>query len=82
MASHNVRLSEAAHGLLRQFAEAEGKSMQAILEEALEEYKRKKFWSATNAAFQALQRNHKAWKEEQQERTLWDNALFDGLADK
>ena len=56
--------------------------MQAILEEALEEYKRKKFWSATNAAFQALQRNHKAWKEEQQERTLWDNALFDGLADK
>ena len=74
-----MRLSEAVHSLLRQFAEREGKSMQAIVEEALDEYRRKKFWNATNAAFGALKRNQRAWKREERERALWGNALLDGL---
>ncbi len=56
--------------------------MQAILDEALEEYRRKKFWQDTNAALRALKRQKSVWKEEQQERAVWDNALLDGIEEE
>ena len=52
--------------------------MQAILDAALDEYRRKKFWLETNAAFCRLSRNPRAWKQEQEERALWESTLPDG----
>ena len=79
MTSLNVRISEASHQALRQLAEGEGESMQSILAKALEEYRRKRFLEETNAAFEALRADRKAWAEEQTEREAWDNTLQDGL---
>ena len=78
MASQNVRISEASHQALQQLARLEGRSMQAILDTALDEYRHKKFWLETNAAFRRLSRNQRAWEQERKERALWENTLLDG----
>ena len=54
--------------------------MQAVLDKAIEQYRRDKFVRDANADFAALKRNKKAWKEELKERELWDQTLADGLA--
>ena len=65
---------------LRQLAEEEQQSMQAILDRALERYRRENFLRAANADFEALRCDPKAWKEELRERELWEQTLADGLA--
>jgi len=52
--------------------------MQAVLDEAIEHYQRDKFLDEVNAAYANLRRNPKAWKQEQDERALWDKTLADG----
>jgi hypothetical protein len=76
----NVRISPHAHELLRQLAKEEEESMQAVLDKAIEHYRREKFLRDANADFAALRRNSKAWKEELRERELWEQTLADGLA--
>jgi hypothetical protein len=76
----NVRISRRAHTLLRQLAEEEQRSMQAVLDRALERYRRERFLRAANADFERLRSDPKAWKEELRERELWEQTLGDGLA--
>ncbi len=78
----NVRISSRTHALLRQLAQEAGESMQAILDQAVERYRREKFLRAANADFAALKRNSKAWKEELRERRVWEQTLADGLDKK
>jgi hypothetical protein len=75
----NVRISPRAHQLLRQLAEEEHQSMQAILDAALERYRRENFLRAANADFEALKCDPRAWKEELRERESWEQTLADGL---
>jgi len=56
--------------------------MQAVLEEAIERYRRERFLHAANADFAALKKSPKAWTEELRERELWEHTLADGLAKK
>jgi len=53
--------------------------MQQVLERALSEYQRALFWKQVDIAYKNLRKNPKEWKEEQKERSLWDNTLLDGL---
>lgn len=78
----NIRLSPRAHAMLRQIADEEQQSMQAVLDEAIERYRREKFLHAANADFAALKSDPKAWKAELRERKLWENTLADGLPKK
>jgi len=77
-----VRLSQRAHTVLRQIADEEQQSMQAVLDKAIERYRRERFLHAANADFAALKSDPKAWKEELKERELWEHTLADGLAEK
>jgi len=77
----NVRLSPHAHEL-RQLAEEEDDSMQAVLDKAIERYRREKFLRDANADFAALKRNRRAWKQELKERELWEHTLSDGLVEE
>ena len=52
--------------------------MQTVLTEAIDSYRRKKFLAEANAAFAVLRNDPEAWKEEQQEREIWDQANKDG----
>ena len=81
-ASPNIRISLRSKTVLQALAKREGKPMQAVLDEAIEHYQRDKFLDEVNAAYAALRNDAIAWKEEQAERALWDNAVADGLNDK
>ena len=53
--------------------------MQAILDKALTEYQRKRFFEQLNADYEALRADPEAWAEYQSELALWDATLMDGL---
>jgi predicted transcriptional regulator len=75
----NVRISPHAHELLRQLAKKEDESMQAVLDKAIEHYRRETFLRDANADFATLKRTPRAWKKELKERELWEQTLADGL---
>ena len=77
--SPNIRITPHSKSVLRVLAKREGKPMQAVLDAAIEHYERDKFLDDANAAYAALRKDSKAWKEEQAERALWDKTLADGL---
>lgn len=81
ISSTNVRISGSAHLTLRRLARIEGSPMQAILDKALEQYRRETFLRAANADIAALKKDKKAWKEELAERRLWDKTLTDGAVE-
>ena len=78
-ASHtpNVRLSVRGHALLRQIAEEEQLSVQAVTEKVIESYRRERFLRGANADFAVLKSNPKEWTDELRERELWDHTLAD-----
>ena len=53
--------------------------MQAILDDAIEQYRRDRFFRELNENYIRLQADPKAWEEELAERQLWDAANTDGL---
>ena len=79
MPSANVRISSESRDTLRRLAREEREPMQAILDRAIERYRREKFLRDANADYAALRKNARAWKEELKERELWEQTLSDGL---
>ena len=79
MASATVRISEKSHQALRKLAAESGESMQAILDRAIEEHRRRLFLEAANAEYAALREDPEAWAEYQKELALWESTLMDGL---
>lgn len=53
--------------------------MQAILDQAVERYRRERFLDEANAAFERLQKDQEAWQSELDERQAWNVALQDDL---
>lgn len=82
MASTQVRISSATHQILRHLSTEIGESMQTIVEEAIEQYQRRRFLEGLNQDFKALKEDAQAWQEELAERALWDNTLLDGVETK
>ena len=54
MTSTTVRVSEPTHRTLRELSEQLGESMQRILDQAIEDYRRKRVLERTNAGYAAL----------------------------
>jgi predicted transcriptional regulator len=79
MPSVTVRISEKSWKTLCELAEKSGESPEAVLERAIEEYRRERFMEAANAAYAALRADPEAWAEYQKELALWDCTLMDGL---
>ena len=53
--------------------------MQAVLDEAIERYRRDTFFRDLNESYVRLQSDPEAWKQELAERQEWDGTLLDGL---
>ena len=79
MASVQVRVSGATHQMLSRLSEELGESMQTIVDQAVEQYRRRRFLEGLNQDFKALREDEQAWQEELAERALWDNTLLDGV---
>ncbi len=77
--SPTIRISPQSKATLRELANREGKPMQAVLDEAVEQYRRDTFFRALNESYSRVQADPKAWKQELGERQEWDTALMDGL---
>jgi predicted transcriptional regulator len=75
----NVRISESTHAALRSLANERGESMQAVLDKAIEEYRRCLFWEHVETAASELRKDSAAWQEEIDERQAWEATLADGL---
>ncbi len=79
MQSVNVRISSQSYQILKDLSREKGQTMQSLIDQALEELRRKKMLEAANEAFAALKADREAWREELAERGLWENTLVDGV---
>lgn len=81
MSTTTVRIPTHTRDLLHTLARQSGMSMQSVLEDALEQYRRQQLLEATNAAYATLQTDVVAWDDIERERLEWDQTLADGLED-
>ena len=81
MSSSTVRISKESSNILREIATQEKKSLQTILDAAIEDYRRHRFLQEANKAYSVLKENPKNWKVELEERKQWEATLFDGQRD-
>ncbi len=79
MGSTTIRISEAARATLRELAARSGEPMQTVLERAVEEYRRKRFFEQVNSAYAALREDPDDWRAEVAERAAVEGTLADGL---
>jgi len=77
--SQTVRISKNDHVVLAELSRISGKTMASTLSDAIRSHRRTLLLEATNAAYAELRKDPKAWKEELEERALWDTTLADGL---
>lgn len=81
MSTTTIRVTKKTHRVLRRLAERDGASIQQIIDQMLENFRREQFLDQVNKGYEALRKNPKAWMEELDERRLHDSALWDGLED-
>jgi hypothetical protein len=81
MSSSTIRISKESSTILREIAARENKSLQGVLDTAIEEYRRHHFLQQANKAYALLRENPKDWKAEQKERKQWETTLLDGQKD-
>lgn len=55
--------------------------MQDIIAKAVERYRRRRILEHTNAVYAALRDDPHRWREERDEREIWDCTVTDGIED-
>ena len=53
--------------------------MQSVIDQAIEDLRRRRLLDETNSAFSALKGDQTAWQDESEEREIWENTLLDGV---
>ena len=79
MQSTNVRISSQSYKVLKSLTKEKGQSMQSVIDQAIEDLRRRRVLEATNTAFSTLKADKAAWDEESDERGIWENTLLDGV---
>ena len=78
MPSTTIRISEFSRKMLRELAREEGKPLQLIVDQAIENYRRRRFLEGLSSDFAALRNDVEGWKCEEEERSAWDVTLGHG----
>lgn len=76
-----IRVSEESFLKINDMSRRMGISKQDIIDEALDKLERTSIMKQANEAYERLRQDPQAWKEEIEERALWDSTLKDGLED-
>jgi len=76
-----VRITNSTRDMLDEIEEKEGRTKSVLLADVVERYRRERFFASINSGYARLKRDKKAWKDELEERELWDSTLGDGLED-
>ena len=74
-----VRVDDTLHARLREIAEEEHRPIGQVIEDAIQQYEREKFWQGVHEDFARLKDEPVAWREYQDELELWDATAGDGL---
>jgi predicted transcriptional regulator len=82
MRQPTIRVSERTRETLSVLAHAASQTMGAVLDQAVEAYRRNRFLEDVNAAYAVLRDDPSAWAELEAERSAWDSTLADGLPDE
>jgi predicted transcriptional regulator len=77
-----IRVSKDIYNSVKTLAQQENENMQAIIEQAIADYKKKKFFESLNSAYAKLKSDPHAWEEELNEREEWDKVIDDGLVNE
>ncbi len=75
--SATIRITTETHNRLSELKQTTGMSMQAILERAVDMYRRQQMLVALNDAYAARQSDEAAWDELEAERNEWDTMRND-----
>jgi len=75
-----IRVSRRIYLTIKSLAETQNENMQEVIEEAINEYKKKKFFEEMNEAYMKirLQKDNESDKESSD----WDAAISDGVEDE
>ena len=82
IATTTIRISVEAHRVLKSICARRGLSLIEAVDEMLEAWERQQFFDAFNQAYAAVREDPRAWKAEQEERSVWDTALMDNQEDE
>lgn len=74
-----IRISREIYNVVKTLAQERNENMQDVLEHAITEYKKKKFFEELNEAYFKLKSDEKMWEDELEEREQWDRTLVDGI---
>jgi hypothetical protein len=74
-----IRVSKETYETVKSIAQQQNQKIQAVVEQAVKDLKKKKFFDNLNADYTRLKGNPAAWSEERIERQEWDAVLTDGL---
>ena len=80
--SLTIRVSRSTHELLRGLADQSNATITAMVDEAVRDLQRKKFWADFNAKCKTVQADPEAWADLRHEDAAWDATLADGLAEE
>lgn len=76
-----VRVREHVHATLQALSKEMDESIQDIVEEAVEAFRRQRMLDQHNEAYAALKADPQRWQDELEERRGWDRATADRLGD-
>ena len=82
MSTVTVRIPEKTNLQIKQLAEECDATKTQIIQKAIDVYQRQIYFERLNADFAALRADPVAWKEELEERKLWEATLADGLEEE
>lgn len=74
-----VRVEDNVHATLIELATEEHRPIGRVIEDAIERYKKEKFWRGVQDDFDRLKSDPVAWSDYQNEVAEWDAAADDGL---
>ena len=74
-----VRVDNSVHAKLLELAAEEQRPIGQVIEAAIDQYRRAKFWQGVREDYERLQADPVAWAEYQDEVALWDVTASDGL---
>jgi predicted transcriptional regulator len=79
MPATSIRIRPASHRALKELAAMTGQSVQDVLDEAIDDRKRRLYLEGVNADYAALNQNPKAKEDFEKEMAAWDTTNLDGL---
>ena len=80
--STTVRITEDTRKVLKKLSILDKTSMQGVLEQAIEIYRRQRFLNGLNVAYASLRKDEEKWQNFNEELEIFDTSLADGIKEE